>query len=48
MKIVIDAEPKEIAELLLALEARPEEKVDAKKVAQSLHKAFSSTLKVNS
>lgn len=29
MKIVIDAEAKEIAELLLALEARPEEKVDA-------------------
>ena len=29
MKIVIDAEAKEIAELLLALEARPEEKIDA-------------------
>ena len=48
MKIVIDAEAIEIAELLLALEARPEEKVDVEKVVQSLHKAFSSTLKVNS
>ena len=36
MKIVIDAEAKEIAELLLALEARPEEKVDLEKVAKEL------------
>lgn len=48
MKIVIDAEAIEIAELLLALEARQEEKVDVEKVVQSLHNAFSSTLKVNS
>lgn len=36
MKIVIDAEAKEIAELLLALEARQEEKVDVEKVAKEL------------
>lgn len=36
MKIVIDAEAKEIAELLLALEARQEEKVDVEKVAKNL------------
>lgn len=45
MEIIIKASPKEIAELLVEVEAQLE--LDTNELAQSLHKTLESTLKSN-